>query len=152
MAREIYSLASSAQNPFYKKLLLDFFDDKDFFNKFQRAPAAKYMHHAYDQLHLYLQYELTLKGYQSIYLGQSVPLESLEEIQKLYPNVVFATYLTVEPQTENLKEYINDLSKLILNYDNKAWILGRKVSEIEKNSPPNNVKLFNRIKDLLNII
>ena len=47
MARDIYSLASSAQNPFYKKLLLDFFDEKDFFNKFQRAPAAKYMHHAY---------------------------------------------------------------------------------------------------------
>jgi 3'-5' exoribonuclease len=47
MARAIYSLASSVQNSFYKKLLLAFFEDSTFFKKFQRAPAAKSMHHAY---------------------------------------------------------------------------------------------------------
>ena len=47
MAREIHSLAVSLKNPFCKKLLLEFFDDNDFFNEFQKAPAAKHMHHAY---------------------------------------------------------------------------------------------------------
>jgi 3'-5' exoribonuclease len=47
MARAIHSLANSVQNPFYKKLLLKFFDDNTFFKKFQKAPAAKFMHHAY---------------------------------------------------------------------------------------------------------
>ena len=37
----------------------------------------------------------------------------LTEVQKLYNNVVFVTYLTVEPQTDNLPEYINNLSKLL---------------------------------------
>ena len=47
MARAIHSLANSVQNPFYKKLLLAFFEDSTFFKKFQQAPAAKFMHHAY---------------------------------------------------------------------------------------------------------
>jgi len=47
MAREIHSLAASFKNPFCRKLLLEFFDNDDFFNEFQKAPAAKYMHHAY---------------------------------------------------------------------------------------------------------
>ena len=47
MALEIRSLAASLQNPFYRKLLLKFFDDDAFFKEFQKAPAAKYMHHAF---------------------------------------------------------------------------------------------------------
>lgn len=47
MAREIHALTTSIRNPFFKKLLLQFFDDIVFFKKFQRAPAAKSMHHAY---------------------------------------------------------------------------------------------------------
>ena len=46
MTREIHSLVNSVENPFYKKLLLGFFNGA-FFKKFQRAPAAKHMHHAY---------------------------------------------------------------------------------------------------------
>ena len=47
MAREIHSMATSLQNPFCRKLLLEFFDDNAFFKEFQKAPAAKIMHHAY---------------------------------------------------------------------------------------------------------
>jgi 3'-5' exoribonuclease len=47
MARDLHSLAISVENLFYKKLLLKFFDDKTFIEKFQKAPAAKFMHHAY---------------------------------------------------------------------------------------------------------
>ncbi|MBW2467069.1 MAG: 3'-5' exoribonuclease YhaM family protein [Deltaproteobacteria bacterium] len=47
MARELHSLALRVKNAFFNKLLLKFFDDRSFFNDFQRAPAAKSMHHAY---------------------------------------------------------------------------------------------------------
>ena len=36
MAREIHTLATGIQNPFYKNPLLKFFDDSIFFEKFQR--------------------------------------------------------------------------------------------------------------------
>ena len=47
MAMEIMALAKSVQDPFCRKLLLNFFADNSFFVEFQRAPAAKSMHHAY---------------------------------------------------------------------------------------------------------
>jgi 3'-5' exoribonuclease len=47
MASEITSMAKKVQDSFYRKLLLTFFSDSSFFMKFQQAPAAKSMHHAY---------------------------------------------------------------------------------------------------------
>lgn len=47
MGGEITSLAKSIQDPFCRKLLLNFIKDRQFWKEFQRAPAAKNMHHAY---------------------------------------------------------------------------------------------------------
>lgn len=47
MVKDITSLARSVKTPFYRKLLLTFFKDSPFFVEFQKAPAAKTMHHAY---------------------------------------------------------------------------------------------------------
>jgi len=47
MALEITSMAHKVGEPFYRKLLLKFFMDSSFSLKFQQAPAAKSMHHAY---------------------------------------------------------------------------------------------------------
>jgi 3'-5' exoribonuclease len=47
MAGELLGLADSVDDFFIRKLLLKFFQDQDFLEKFTRAPAAKTMHHAY---------------------------------------------------------------------------------------------------------
>ena len=47
MVEGINSLAASVKDPFYRKLLLKFFQDEQFLADFQKAPAAKSMHHAY---------------------------------------------------------------------------------------------------------
>lgn len=47
MADEILILAKTVKEPYCRKLLLTLFRDRDFFEIFQRAPAAKSMHHAY---------------------------------------------------------------------------------------------------------
>jgi 3'-5' exoribonuclease len=47
MATEIMSLAQSVNEPYYRKLLLAFFNNSSFFQDLQKAPAAKNMHHAY---------------------------------------------------------------------------------------------------------
>lgn len=101
---------------------------------------------------LYLHYELTLKGYQSIYLGQSVPLESLREVLKLYNNVVFIAYLTVEPSTDLLENYIVELETTLKEFNSKAWLLGRKTSEINPKKISKNITLFNNITETLNKI
>ena len=47
MAREINAIAHGVKDTYCRKLLLKFFKDRSFFVEFQRAPAAKTMHHAY---------------------------------------------------------------------------------------------------------
>lgn len=47
MATELKQLAKSVTDPDLKELILAFLNDKQFFEKFCTAPAAKSMHHAY---------------------------------------------------------------------------------------------------------
>ena len=101
---------------------------------------------------LYLHYELTLNGYKSIYLGQSVPIDNLYDLQKIYNNIVFIGYLTVEPKTNELPQYLKDLNKVVENTTDEVWLLGRKVLEIEDFNDKSNIILFNEIKILLNKI
>jgi DNA-binding transcriptional MerR regulator len=64
---------------------------------------------------LYLNYELNLRGYKSIYLGQSVPIENLEPLLANDNFIEFVTYATVEPSKEKIDKYIQRFKKKILN-------------------------------------
>lgn len=100
---------------------------------------------------LYLHFELVLHGYQSIYLGQSVPISNLLDVQKVYNSVYFISYLTIEPSKITVQDYIDKVSsKILLNSDNKLWVVGRKILEATKlNVDMNHVKLFNSISEIL---
>lgn len=47
MTKELLKFARSVDDEFLRKLLLKLFQDKNFLPLFQKAPAAKFMHHAY---------------------------------------------------------------------------------------------------------
>ena len=47
LARELQALAATVKNPFLKKLLQNFFRKEPMWQRFQDAPAAKGIHHAY---------------------------------------------------------------------------------------------------------
>ena len=99
---------------------------------------------------LYLHFELLLHGYQSVYLGQSVPIDNLIDVQKVYSSICFVSYLTVEPSKEPVLEYIDSVVNTVLNdTDDELWLLGRKVIEIETTPTNSNVKLFKSIDNLL---
>ncbi len=101
---------------------------------------------------LFLHYELTLRGYHSIYLGQNIAKEYITDLKEFYTNIHFISYFTVEPKDENLDKYINEINEyLIKGTDNKFWFLGRKATENLEKKLPNNFKPFSSIKDLLEI-
>jgi len=99
---------------------------------------------------LYLHFELLLHGYQSIYLGQSVPVNNLPDVQKVYNAICFISYLTVEPSKNSLLEYIETIEEEVLNNSNDVvWLIGRKVIENEAEIKSSKVKTFKSIDDLL---
>jgi len=102
---------------------------------------------------LYMHYELLLHGYQSIYLGQSVPVGNLRDVLKVYDNCCFLSYLTVEPSKISVDEYIEIVNNEVLdNSLSELWLLGIKVSETNITTKSSSVKTFSSIDDLLKVL
>jgi DNA-binding transcriptional MerR regulator len=108
------------------------------------------MHEIHDLGLLYIHFELLLKGYKSIYLGPSVPLENLKELQKLFTEIEYISYFTVSPSTDDIEAYVSALYKQVLvNKDEHVHLLGRKTRFIDSHSLPKNVHLHESINSVL---
>lgn len=100
---------------------------------------------------LYLNYEVTLQGYKSIYLGQSIPLENLEELTGFVDNIIFISYFTVAPAKDKIKKYIEELSK-VMDSGNEVWLLGRQTQYIDADSLAPNIRIFSAIEQMIALI
>lgn len=102
---------------------------------------------------LYIQYELLLKGFKTIYLGHSIPLDDLKILQELYNPIIFITQFTVAPRVELLEEYMMLLQNILLNRpQDQCWINGRKAELITPYRQNAQIKVFLTVKELLNFI
>lgn len=98
---------------------------------------------------MYLNYEILLNGYQTIYLGESIPTESLLDLKNAFEKITFVSYFTVEPNQEIIADYIDELhAKLIQDTDNEMLILGRMTEHIADKNKYNNIHIYNSIEEL----
>lgn len=99
---------------------------------------------------MFINHQLVSKGYQSIFLGYSVPLESLKDLQSYYDEIIFISYFTVKPDKEKIEEYIIDFSKLLISDGNtKLWVLGQMLNALDLENLPKGVSAFKSIKSLV---
>ncbi|CAN1485504.1 HTH_MlrA-CarA domain containing protein [Flavobacteriaceae bacterium] len=99
---------------------------------------------------MYLNYEILHHGYRSIYLGESIPLDNLKDLKKYFNNVTFISYLTVEPNKEEINPYITAINDEVLNDENtELWLLGRMVDFIESQNISDKTRIFRSISDLV---
>jgi len=97
---------------------------------------------------MYLNYEVILNGYKSIYLGENVPIDSLKDMKKYFENIVYVSYLTVEPNQDNVDNYLKEIHKEILEGENaELWVLGRITEHITIDSL-SKIRIFNSINEL----
>ena len=102
---------------------------------------------------LYLNYEIVLKGYKSIYLGQTMPIDDMVDLLKYYNNLHFVSYFTVSPNKDEIDRYIQRFTKSLNEAGkSKLWILGHQVQHIAQNNLPDTVSTFNSIEKLTNHI
>lgn len=99
---------------------------------------------------MYLNYEILNHGYRSIYLGESIPLDNLKDLKKYFDNVTFISYLTVEPNKDEINPYLTAINDEVLNDDNtELWLLGRMVDFIEPKNISDKTRIFRSISDLV---
>lgn len=110
----------------------------------------------YNEIHelglMYLNYEILSNGYRSIYLGESVPTESLKDLKRYFNNIVYITYLTIEPNKEEVNNYVKSINAEILTEDSEIWYIGKMTEHIDKINLLPNAKVFNSIQELTNEI
>ena len=99
---------------------------------------------------LYLNYELNLRGYKSIFLGQSVHIENLEPLIASNEFVEFIAYVTVEPSKEKIDKYLQKFKKKILDKkDCRLSLLGFQTQFVDLNTKPENVSVYRGFEDLI---
>jgi len=99
---------------------------------------------------MFVHYELVSQGYSSIFLGPSVPINSLKDLLNFYDDLVFISYFTVKPEKENILSYFNDFNENILvNRKSKLWVLGKILEEFDRKKLPNNISTFRSVTDLV---
>jgi methanogenic corrinoid protein MtbC1 len=98
---------------------------------------------------LFINYEIILRGYKTIYLGQTMPLESLIDLKNYYENIHFVSYFTVVPTKDKMANYIVDFTKYLGdNGKSSLWVLGRQIQHLNKEKLPSYIRTFASVEDL----
>jgi len=91
---------------------------------------------------MYLNYEILLNGYKTIYLGESVPIDSLKDMKKYFDTIVYVSYLTVEPTKDAISGYINEFKAALIDENSQVCFLGRMVEFIDSAAKSIHIKSF----------
>ena len=98
---------------------------------------------------MYLNYETLLRGYKTIYLGESMPIENLVDLKKHFKSIVFVSYLTVQPDKDAVNDYVNQMIDELIDEDTELWYVGRMTEFIKKDGFSDKVKVFSSVTDLV---
>lgn len=98
---------------------------------------------------LYLQYEILLKGYKTIYLGESMPIENLNDLTKFFENITFVSFMTVQPDRSVINQYVKSMGNKLLAANNEIWLMGYMIEHIDATILPDRIKLFHSMDETL---
>ena len=101
---------------------------------------------------MYLNYELALRGFSTIYLGQSLPIDNLSYFIKNETEVCFVTSLTVKPFDDKVMSYFKSIDEKIANTKHRLIAFGRKTALVEANNFDSNITLYPSLTELLSLI
>lgn len=99
---------------------------------------------------MYLNYEIILNGYKTIYLGESVPVENLKDLKKYFDKIIYVSYFTVEPNKFEIDNYIQKVNHEVISDNSEFWILGRLIEYIDNSKLTSKTKIHHSISEVLN--
>ena len=99
---------------------------------------------------LYLNYLILSNGYRTIFLGQSIQTSSLDTLFTYNSTFNFVTYLTVEPNKDEIMPYLNEFhEKLLSKTDSKLIIFGPQQLEIKTDNLPDKIELYRSVESFM---
>ena len=102
---------------------------------------------------LYLHFELILKGYNSVFLGAGIPIENLQELQKVHDEITYVSYFTIEPKVDSVEAYLVDFQDKVLSVKGEELhLFGKNALSVSDNLLPEGVKVHKRLLELINVL
>jgi DNA-binding transcriptional MerR regulator len=101
---------------------------------------------------LYLNYELSLRGNQTIYLGQSLPLDNLNYFFDGSQEICFITSMTVQPYDDQVVDYFYQIDDILKDSKHSMIALGRKAMDVQNLEFQSNIKLYPTVTELLKVL
>lgn len=99
---------------------------------------------------LFVNYELRSKGYHTIFLGESVPMESLTDVLDYFDEITFVSYFTVYPIEEDITSYLESFSDLLLKKKNSnLFLLGTQLADYSDKKLPKGISIYKSIENLV---
>lgn len=98
---------------------------------------------------MYLNYEILLSGYKTVYLGESMPIDNLKDLKKHFESIVFVSYLTVQPERNVINEYIAQMTDELLDDTTELWYTGWLTQFIDKENLSDRIVVFNSMAELI---
>ncbi len=80
---------------------------------------------------LLVHYMAKIRGYRSIFLGQSVPFDDLLQIVKKFPKVNFVSYSTTSPSQKHARQYLDKIKREFGQYNCEFFLAGRVLEGVE---------------------
>ncbi len=98
---------------------------------------------------MYLNYEILLNGYKTIYLGESMPIADLKDLKNHFDSIVFVSYLTVQPEQNLVNEYVERMIAELSDKNTRLWYIGRMGQYISKDKVSDRLSVFTSINELV---
>ena len=109
------------------------------------------MHEIHELGLVFVNYLLLQKGYKTLYLGESVPMEDLEDMNTFFKEITFVSYFTVKPEQEDLPAYFDKFNETILkDSPNTFHVLGRQIQNVESKFEA--IKLHTSIESMMSTL
>jgi DNA-binding transcriptional MerR regulator len=99
---------------------------------------------------LYLNYLILNSGLRTIFLGQSLQTSSLETLYSYNSKFYFVSYLTVEPNKEEIMPFLTNFHQNLLeDRDSKLLLFGPQQIEIDTDKLPGQIELFRSVESFI---
>lgn len=99
---------------------------------------------------LYLNYLILNSGYRTIFLGQSLQTSSLETLYSYNSKFYFVSYLTVEPNKEEIMPFLTNFHQNLLeDRGSKLLLFGPQQIEIDTDKMPGQIELFRSVESFI---
>lgn len=101
---------------------------------------------------MYINYELVLRGGQTVYLGESLPLDNLSYFFESELRVCFITSMTIRPYNDDVVNYFYQIDDILKNTHHKFIAVGERTEDVKGLKFQADIKTFPTVIDMLETI